>query len=470
MATGVRGLKRLFPNTGALWRRIDAYVANKSVPRVALIPWGLPRKACAPLLDALVADPLDPDESKWSEALANRPFTKDTIVVQSPSFEYIETQNSMVRYPIPFSGPPVEYVEVSGVEDSQEHIESSDLHVFICSPQKTPPAIDFPSLRVVLDSHEHNGVQTPFQKVCYQMETLPIDLEKYSSACALLRESPANVSTYADLAKRSGIFHLKETLTDPKAIRNALLQSIITTCESRVDLATKSLSQNSSLNAEIQALRREWASSAHRELQRNVLPSLEKLLTKDLAWYKLYGRADDVETTLTEWLSWRYMPSAKSGIQYVTGRIDQAVPPILAAAASRNPQVFLNEALTHCELLSMSLQKKVVYAVLTALGVQIPLALSALAGVIWGGYSMYTMTALAGLGIVVGLNRMQKIWLNAIKNYQESVKASSIAAINRTEQSLYELYEDQVLQQKSSLDNQRKAISDIKANVSGKGI
>lgn len=461
MATGLRNLKQIFPNTGGLWRRIDAYTGNSSILRVALIPWGIPRKLSAPLLDALVADPLDPNEASWGEALAQRPLTKDTLVMQSPSFEYIETRNSMVQYPIPFSGPPVEYLEVDSVEDSREHIETADLHVYISESREKLPKIDFPSIQVVLGPIDNDGHKSS-KPVLYHGDSFYIDMENYQHACVEFRKSPAYVSSFNDLARRSGISALKDALSDVKSIRQAMFESIIKSCEAQIEKESHILSENSQLDSEVRVLRREWATNAHRELQTDVLPSLDSILSDNLAWYKLYSRADDIEATLSEWLSWRYMPRARSGIEYVTGRIDQAVPPLLTAAASSDPQAHLNEMVTKGQLSAIGLQRKGLLAVMTALGVQIPLTLLALAGYIWGGYSLYTMTALAGLGIVVGLSRMQKIWLKAVHDLEESTKSNSINAINRTEQTLYDLYEDQVSQQKSILADQRKAVSDVK--------
>lgn len=456
--TALAQLKRAFPNQRALYERIDTLMAHGSVLRVGIVPLASSRNDIKRVLESLVADPLN--DGDWFPTLQSRALTKDVIVSQSSSFDYIETRNSALEYPVPFTGPPIEYLEVTHAQDSFEHLAKCGLILYASTAPsealRTPIETDHPHV-LVLDNLRLLQAGSPSAA----FEELVVASELAQEGNELLRESPKNISAYLDLYRKSSIPLLKERL-DPKNVRELLLKSVFKTCDDLVEAR----GENPSINREVSTLRKAWAESAHRELQSRLIPALETLLYKKLAWYKLYSRTDDVEATTTAILTQAQLPQANRELEYIVGRVDKAVATIPSNEASlmsaRSP---ITAAFIQSSAAAAALQNSALKAVLTALSVQIPISLCAVGGWYFTNCSLYSMGALAGLGLVVGLQRLQKMWLRAAKKYETTVVNTTRAAITETEALIWDMYEEKVSRRAQELQTQTQILQDVKQKV-----
>lgn len=449
-------LKRVFPNKQALYDRIDTLLAHGSVLRVGIVPLASSRSDIKHVLESLVEDPLN--DSDWLPTFRARALTKDVIVSQSSSFDYIETRNSALEYPVPFTGPPIEYVEVSNAQDSREHLAKCGLILYastnpaeaLRTPIETahPHVLVLDSLRLLQASS--NGPEDANEVV--------ISTELASQGNELLRESPKNITPYLDLYRKSNIPALKQRF-DPIKIREQLLDSVFRTCDGLV----ASQNQDPTVTHEVSELRTAWAESAHRELQGRLIPALEKLLYKNLAWYKLYARTDDVEATTVAILNQAQLPQSNRELEYIVGRIDKAVATIPSDPKPSQSPISTANVLSAAA--AVKLQNSALKAVLTALSVQVPISLCAIGGWYFAECTAYSMGALAGLGLVVGLQRLQKMWLKAAKNYEKTVIDLTRTSITESETQIWNMYEERVARRQQELTIQEEALSKVKKEV-----
>lgn len=449
-------LKRVFPNKHALYERIDTLLAHGSVLRVGIVPLASSRSDIKRVLESLIEDPLN--DSDWFPTFRARALTKDVIVSQSSSFDYIETRNSALEYPVPFTGPPIEYVEVSNPQDSREHLAKCALILYASTNPaealRTPIATVHPHL-LVLDSLRL--LQASSDAPSNSNEVV-ISTELAAQGNELLRESPKNITPYLDLYRKSNVATLKQRF-DPTKVRVQLLDSVFKTCDGLVAAD----GPDPAINREVSELRTAWADSAHRELQGRLIPALEKLLYTNLAWYKLYARTDDVEATTVAVLNQAQLPQSNRELEYIIGRVDKAVTTI--PSNEKPSQSPISTANVLSAAAAVKLQNSALKAVLTALSVQIPISLCAVGGWYFAECTAYSMGALAGLGLVVGLQRLQKMWLKAAKNYEKTVIDLTRTSITETETQIWDMYEERVARRQQELATQEHALAEVKKEV-----
>lgn len=423
-------LKSVFADKHGLHSRIDTYLRHSSVLRVGIIPV-LGSHRSSKLLDALVDDPIE--QTQWSRALANRPLTKDILVTQSSNFEFTETQNSLVSFPVPFPGDAIEYLEVNSLKDSWDHLKHCHLHLFVTDRlPANAPLSHFPSL-TICDSGSPLGAPTSdltAQNCQYRGELLQINSESALRANAALQESPSNASMYTKLWNESGITELRSLLKDPK-IHEALKNSIISSCQEQIsEIEAKVDSQSLK---DVSRSRTSWSQDAHRELQGSLLPKVRDTLYHDLAFYKLYARTDDVEPALAQVLD-QALSRSQNQMQYLKGRLGSSYE---ADAASNST---LKNAL---EPATLTLQNSALRTVLTSLfGIQIPLVALSIVGAFFGGFSWYSMGALASLGVVSGLKKIQNDWLKGASKYEDQVQVAALAYIEEAQRKLWDIKEE----------------------------
>lgn len=444
-------LKQKFQDTGGLYARINTYLNHSSVLRVGIIPHN-GREQSKSVLESLVSEPVQ--ETNWNDALKRRPLTKDTLVTQSQSFEYVETHNSLIVYPIPFPGPAIELLEVNDANESKEHIQACHLILDILnkkdnSPLKSDVVSDYPRWRVL------DGVDAAGD------DTIHINSKLALHANSLLQKSPTNAPAFLEMRKNSNIDILREKISDSKSAYAALRESILNSCQTQIDGLTSEMKPEDTKVASQQ--RSEWTESAYAELEGSLMPRIRHLLKHDFAWYKLYLRNDDVATDVG--MVAYDMPKSAAKYEYLSGL--QA-----ANRSSGVAQQGQNEAATalpkpvHTKIIDKAisrLQSQSLRGVLTALSVQLPIGVCSMALQFMGDFSTYSMVALTSLGVVVGFRRLQARWLKACAEFEETVHDAHVSEIQRVSHLLWSHNESRELDIESKVSELTEALNEAKS-------
>ncbi|KAG5917751.1 hypothetical protein E4U53_004166 [Claviceps sorghi] len=205
----------------------------------------------------------------------------------------------------------------------------------------------------------------------------------------------------------------------------------------------------------------DWAQSAHSELQEQLDLAFGGRRWRKLGWWKLFWRVDDVAMLTNEMLSQRFMPTAEQELVHLTGRIAQlrggspaeypqptpscgdASPASRAAAPTRSP--VLPKWPGHIAFTRRYLQNETVPAlqslaqrlVLQSLGTSgVAASLAALLYVSSWSSTVYEAGAVAALGIVYSLGRMQKKWDAARTFWEGEVREEGRKAVRAAEESV----------------------------------
>ncbi|KAG6002207.1 hypothetical protein E4U21_003338 [Claviceps maximensis] len=210
----------------------------------------------------------------------------------------------------------------------------------------------------------------------------------------------------------------------------------------------------------------DWAQSAHSELQEELDLAFGGRRWRKLGWWKLFWRVDDVAMLTNEMLSQRFMPTAEQKLVHLTGRIaqlrggsspdyPQPTPSCgdlgsgpersCALASTASSSSALPKWPGHIAFTRRYLQNETVPAlqslaqrlVLQSLGTSgVATSLAALLYVSSLSSTVYEAGAVAALGIVYSLGRVQKKWDAARTFWEGEVREEGRKAVRSAEQSV----------------------------------
>ncbi|KAK0651683.1 hypothetical protein B0T16DRAFT_387070 [Cercophora newfieldiana] len=223
----------------------------------------------------------------------------------------------------------------------------------------------------------------------------------------------------------------------------------------------------------------EWAQNAHEELQERLEVAFASRAWRKLGWWKLFWRADDVGMLSSEMLSLQFLPGAEKSIIYLAGRVQEAgiaeghtnhplysSPPPTTHSTAVVTQSEVKWP-THISFTRNYLQEKTVPA-LQALAQKLVLQstgstalTTALAGLTYlSAFGAYESGAIAALGLVWSLRRLQQKWETARDFWEGEVREEGRKAIRATEASIAQVLERASKSRSSeveALDELRKA-------------
>ncbi|KAK3378264.1 hypothetical protein B0H63DRAFT_398165 [Podospora didyma] len=213
----------------------------------------------------------------------------------------------------------------------------------------------------------------------------------------------------------------------------------------------------------------EWAQNAHEELQQQLEIAFTDRPWRRLGWWKLFWRVDDVGMLSSEMLALRFLPEAERGIIYLAGRIREAgviegqtaghpsysgpvpPPPTLGGGQPQLDNTNASGAVVakwpeHIPFTRNYLQDKTVPA-LQALAQKLVLqslttgtVTIVLAGLSYlSAYGAYECGAIAALGIIWSLRRLQKKWDAAREFWEGEVLEEGRKAVRASEVSIAEV-------------------------------
>lgn len=314
-----------------------------------------------------------------------------------------------------------------------------------------------------------------------------VSLPTAEKALSLFRASVSNAGAYENLWYESNLPSLTHWLktgvlsTSPGTTKppvRAFIASILRNTSAAVQaeearLLSAALSTRLSPTA-ISSLDRalsDWSESAHSELQSQLDLAFTGRRWRKLGWWKLFWRVDDVGMLSSDMLSQRFLPEAERRIIYLAGRIGEAglveehdadptyPGPLVVSAAAGNVDENLDRPTPELEgkwpthipytrayLLERTIpalqalaQKLVVQSLGTSAAMSSLAALTYVSG-IWGA-GAYEAGAVAALGIVWSMRRLQKKWEAARSYWEGEVREEGRKAVKATEASVEEVFE-----------------------------
>jgi hypothetical protein len=213
--------------------------------------------------------------------------------------------------------------------------------------------------------------------------------------------------------------------------------------------------------AQLEQALSEWAQKAHEELQQQLDIAFSGRQWRNLGWWKLFWRADDVGMVASEMVALRFLPDAEKGIIYLAGRIQEAGivegqkgqplypgPTLIqpGTTSSRQDEIApltVAKWPTHIPFTRNYLQEKTVPA-LQALAQKLVIhsaslggLSSALAGLSYlSGLGAYECGAIAALGLILSFRRLQQKWDAAREYWEGEVREEGRKAIRASEASI----------------------------------
>ncbi|KAL1858254.1 hypothetical protein Daus18300_010000 [Diaporthe australafricana] len=254
-----------------------------------------------------------------------------------------------------------------------------------------------------------------------------------------------------------------------ESIASVLLNTHATLQHEEARRLSSALSTQASTSAvpTLNAALAEWAEKSHSELQEQLDEAFTGRRWSKLNWWKLFWRVDDVGTLSSEMLSQRFLPGAERNVIFLAGKIEgsgvfgaearseapYAAPTLASTAAvdASHELAPVKDSLSgtkwpaHITFTRNYLQSETVPA-LQALAQSLVFQSAGFSALTTSlGALMYLSTfgasesgAVAALGIVWSLRRLQKKWESAREYWQSEVREEGRKAVRAVETSVGE--------------------------------
>ncbi|KAG5928166.1 hypothetical protein E4U42_001171 [Claviceps africana] len=283
-----------------------------------------------------------------------------------------------------------------------------------------------------------------------------IDVSLAEQGVGLFRQGPQHGMDYERLWFTSNlpvlIKWLREAASssagETKPAVRALIASMLRDVSTQVQLVEARAASQKREDPQVAALNQrlvDWAQSAHSELQEELDLAFGGRRWRKLGWWKLFWRVDDVAMLTDEMLSRRFMPTAEQELVHLTGRIAQlrggspaeypqptrsSAPPKWPGHIAFTRRYLQNETIPALQ----SLAQRLVLQSLGTSGVAASLAALLYASSL--SPTVYEAGAVAALGIVYSLGRMQKKWDAARTFWEGEVREEGRKAVRAAEESV----------------------------------
>lgn len=472
----IRQVRNLFPDRDSLHARVSL-ADSVGRTRIGIVPLGpqdmtVKKRKDANILNALLADPLASDQ-KWYDAFLARIASKD-ILISPGKYEGHGTQNSRwdMNMPSPFlKEVDVDVLEATSFADSLDNIRDCHWIIYVGEGEglRAWPSVN---LRDLAEDDFIDG----------QLATVTINSEEAYDAVTLLRESPSNSPKYLKLWQKSNFEQLRRMMMRMSTNHDrALRYSIYVTCR---DLCASDASKESLVQQEastIKALRSEWSQNAHRELQTVLKKQMNTWANKELPWYKLYWRIDDVDGVTRDSLEYAFLPASRQSMRYLLGRIDgfacttpnapQTAEGIYDLSpvehfASPSDDVIGQTLEELDDTLVSELHSRAYHEFLkVVMGIQIPTTIIPALGVYLYDLSLYNMGSIAAFGLVWGFFRLQKTWDALCNDFSVAVFERARASINSCEQLIWSRWEGKAIEEKERVHDRKKLVAEMEQDL-----
>ncbi|KAI0596751.1 hypothetical protein F4775DRAFT_563382 [Biscogniauxia sp. FL1348] len=304
----------------------------------------------------------------------------------------------------------------------------------------------------------------------------PIDIGTADIGLRLVRKNLSNAIEFEHLWFQSNLPKLVEWLkadiltvsegTTKPPVREliaSLLRSTSMAIQTEENKRLSSSASSSTSSASLRALRsglEDWAENAHAELQEQLDIAFSSGRWRKLGWWKLFWRVDDVGMLTTDILSQRFLPHAERSAIFLAGRMKEAgillnptseplhpmspaqdlseengvAPPPLPPTEPGWPvNIPITRRYLQTETIPdlQALAQRLVLQTLSTSG--LTTALGALAYVGTLTTTLYEAGAVAALGIVWSMKRMQASWEAAREVWEGEVREEGRKAVRGVE-------------------------------------
>ncbi|KAI4594907.1 hypothetical protein KJ359_007430 [Pestalotiopsis sp. 9143b] len=297
----------------------------------------------------------------------------------------------------------------------------------------------------------------------------PVDVGTATMGLGLIRKSLNDAMEYEHMWFQSNLPKLVEWVksdvtsdtagtTKPpvrRLIASLLQNTTIAIAEEEARaLSTTLTTATSKTSTHLESNLAAWAEGAHSELQEQLDLAFSSRRWRKLGWWKLFWRVDDVHMLTTDIINQRFLPAAEKNAIYLAGRIQEAKassglsvmyePPVVpTTTAAESPattawptgipaaRAYLqNETIPALQALA----QKLVLQTLSTSGLTTSLGAMAYFGTLTTG--IYEAGAVAALGIVWSMRRMQKQWEAARDFWEGEVREEGRKAVRGVETSV----------------------------------
>lgn len=304
-------------------------------------------------------------------------------------------------------------------------------------------------------------------------------VESGAQGLDLFRESASNAMKYEALWTEAGVGHINKWLRSnvlsrteqgaTKAPVRNLIESVLRNTQAALQAAEyrdMKLSVEGGPSpltvARLNQALAEWAQDAHEELQQQLEIAFVGEAWRQMNWWKLFWRVDDVGMLSSEMVAQRFLPEAEKRLIFLAGRLQEAgittagtysgpaVPPTYPEGESKVAAMETTESVetkgtwpAHIPFTRNYLHTETVPA-LQALAQKLVLqsstlagATTALGGMSWlSGFGVYECGAIAALGIALSLRGLQRRWERARDFWEGEVREEGRKAVRATEASI----------------------------------
>ncbi|KAI2401259.1 3',5'-cyclic-nucleotide phosphodiesterase (PDEase) (3':5'-CNP) [Ophidiomyces ophidiicola] len=482
--------------------------SERPVVRIAVL--GLNNTATAVrLVRLLLSDPLSP-RAEWEEQLDSHPqhHSQGLIIRYGEPSETPLTDSSLPTISIPSIILRNHNIEIliSSISTGAAHSQHEDIRRALevpvisigASGTENRTTLEFPVHKTIVCGNgvddllmytemakSSNGQDiSPVTLAAFDLKAEPqpktssklfsfINIERAELALNRFRESVQNATEYERGWSGSGAQKLLDWIAiEPQGscLRQelrTLTSSVLEDTDIRIKEAEEAALEKYNTESVPEAIREElstevlsWAESSHTELRESLDEAFSHYKWRDLAWWKLFWRVDDVGMLSASILNKQWLPQAERNATWLGGRFHQAgllsksdsrgnpvANEMLEGGTSSQPKSVtqwptaipqIRNQLLHTKVPSLHAlaQGLVLYSVSTT---TLTSALSILTYMATSATSLYEAGTVAAIGLIYSLRRQQKKW-DAARSYWESeVREDGRRALKDTEGAMHVL-------------------------------
>lgn len=470
-----------------------------------------PSDAAKEVLRLLLADPLK-DEQEWERRLegVKRGVPVLVKVGQDKPEGGLERKSMFEEVYVSapgFDGHKIEILlmGVNAPAGDKEKVEEAllDLPVDIISganrfsPIRTPVhktvlvadgIMGVPSVGGLPPNEEDGAIFSAVNLPGYQPEAdaavpfLPVDVAQATKGVSLFRQSPAHGMDYERLWSQSRVSGLSSwvktgTASHPgttKPVVRSLIASVIQNTTTALETSPAQTAVPAA-NADVSkvALRRglaDWAQSAHGELRDKLDLAFTGRRWRKLNWWKLFWRVDDVGTLTSDIVTRDFLPTAERRLVFLAGQVASSggevsypQPTSLVSKSEGDQRWPTHIAFTKRYLLEetvpalQALAQKLVLQAASTTGLT-----GSLAGLLFvSGWStnLFEAGAVAALGAVWSLWRLQGKWEAARGFWEGEVREEGRKAVRGAERSMGEALEGEAVKEGAEEQRARELVA-----------
>lgn len=419
--------KSSFPEDFTVNEDISKYInLNKHKLETQLLKIGIiyankETKTNSKLIEALMADPLASGNEIWFDKIANRKSFGKFVYNDAPE---VDEESGEFGIPSPilsgnYRNKFQQQIEIANdliIEEVSDVTNTGD-YIFLINVSNELKNTDYHKdvknkiLLNVLDNCEftpHSSESTPVTfATSSHSHLIKINSQlAYKGITEFISKDVMATDTFINSMTDSNIYELYKAInwfTQTLVLEEWLLHNIKSQIKEQISTAAAPEEINDISNMEIAR----FTDLVNTELQDEFKLKTTKFFHKNLIWWKLYYKNDNVEYDIKDFFMNHFMNKSIENYNYLKGKIS-----LVDAEVIDNPLLKLKNKVIN-KRIAEEIQPFVYRALATAfLYYQLPISLISFCGYQYFGYGANECIALTTLGLVLGFNQVSKIWTN----------------------------------------------------------